>query len=79
VVIQGKVDTGAMVICMPLSMLKQIGMNQTDVMPSTAELRGVTCIDLMTYGELKTQVTCNGITHSTKVIVTELGKTDTRA
>ena len=54
-------------------------MNQTDLMPSTAELRGVTCIDLMTYGELKTQVTCNGITHSTKVIVTELGKTDTRA
>jgi len=73
VAIQGKVDTGAMVACMPLSMLKEIGMDQKDLMPSTAQLRGVTGADLKTCGELKTQVTCNGITHSTTVIVTQLG------
>jgi len=71
--IQGKVDTGAMVTCIPLSMLKEIGMDQKDLMPSTAQLRCVTGTDLQTCGELKISVTCNDITHSIKVIVTQLG------
>jgi len=61
VIIQGKVVTCAMVTCMPLSMLKEIGMDQKDLMPSSALLRGVTGADLKTCGELKTLVTCNGI------------------
>ena len=40
------VVVGAMVTCMPLSMLKESGMDQKDLMPSTAQLRGVTGTDL---------------------------------
>ena len=49
---QGKVDTGAMVTCMPLSKLKEVGLHQDDLKPSNAKLRGVTGTDMKTCGEI---------------------------
>ena len=71
--LQGKVDTGAMVNCMPLHMLQFIGMRQDELAPSNACLRGVTGADLVNCGELDVKVTCNGHTRKANIMVTELG------
>ena len=71
--LQGKVDTGAMVTCMPLSMIEQIGLCLENFTRSTAQLRGVTGADLSNRGELRIQVTCNDITENITVMVTEFG------
>ena len=70
---QGKVDTGAMVMCMPLSKLKEVGLHQDDLKPSNAKLRGVTGTDMKTCGEINVQVACNGLTHKIKLLITKLG------
>ena len=57
--LQGKVDTGAMVTCMPENMLHVIGICQKDITPSKARLRGVTGTDMKTLGEIKVLVHCN--------------------
>jgi len=73
--LQGKVDTGAMVTCMPLSMLEQIGLRPENLARSTAQLRGVTGADLRNRGELRMRVTGNenDITEDVTVMVTEFG------
>ena len=72
-VVKGKVDTGAMVTCMPLGLLSNIGLCHSDLKPSTAKLHGVTGTDMNTHGELNVRATCNDHTHNVKVMVTELG------
>ena len=71
--LQGKVDTGAMVTCMPSSMLVDIGVKLSDLQPSNAKLRGVTGADLKTCGELTLRASCNGHTCKIRVVITELG------
>lgn len=71
--LQGKVDTGAMVTCMPLSLMGELGLHRSDLKPTKAHLRGVTGADMKTLGELNVRVTCNDIEDEIKVMVTELG------
>lgn len=70
---QGKVDIGAMVTCMLLSILKWIGLCNEDLMLSNAGLRGVTGSGMKKHGMMKAKVTCIDITKEVKVILTELG------
>ena len=71
--LQGKVDTGAMVTCMPSKLLKSISLKSSDLTPSKVTLRGVTGTDMVTCGELKVKVTCNGHTDEVRIIVTDTG------
>ena len=73
VTLQGKVDTGAMATCMPLSMLQQLGLTREHIMPTQARLRGVTGTDMKTYGKINPEVMCNDVTQNIQVLVTELG------
>ena len=73
VTLQGKVDTGAMVSCMPATMLKLIGLTKADLTPNKARLRGVTGTEMNTAGELTVTVSCNNINKTVKIIITELG------
>jgi len=72
-IIQGKVDTGAMMTCMPLSLMKNIGYKKEDLETSRIRLRGVTGTDMKTCGKLSIKVTCNHINDTVDIIVTELG------
>jgi hypothetical protein len=60
----GKVDTGAMVSCMPASMLPQIGLSNKDLKASKCNgiLRGMSGADLQNYGTVDVNITCNDIT-----------------
>ena len=71
--LQGKVDTRAMVTCMPSSKLKEVGLDLDDLESSNAKLRGVTGTDMKTCGEIIVPVTCNSRTNKIKVLITELG------
>ena len=71
--IPGKVDPGAMVTCMPQSLLKDIHTNLKDIKPTKMKLRGVTGTDMKAIGSLTMKVTCNGETHHSTIIITELG------
>ena len=71
--VSGKVDTGAMATCMPLSMFLNMGLKKSQLQPTKSRLKGVTGTDMKTCGELAVKVTCNGHTDNVKVIVTELG------
>ena len=71
--IQGKVDTSAMATCMSYSMLKQIKVNNKDLTPSKAKLWGITGTMMKTIGELKVEASCNNLTKTAKVIVTNPG------
>ena len=71
--LQGRVDTGAMVTCMPVGMLTAIGVTKHDLAPSRAQLRGVTGTDLQTHGALEVKATCNNRKHQVRILVTELG------
>jgi hypothetical protein len=57
----GKVDTGAMVSCMPISMIGQIGLSEKYLTPSSAVIRGMSGADLHNCGTIDANVTCNGI------------------
>ena len=69
--VTGKVDTGAMVSCMPISMLSQIGLSKKDLKPSNAVIRGMSGADLQNCGTVDVNVTCNDITSMTKFYVTK--------
>ena len=70
--IRGKVNTGAMVTCMPLSILCDIGLDEKDLAPNSSHLHGVTGTDMNIRGEVTVQVSFNS--HSKiKILVNELG------
>ena len=54
-----KVDTGAFVTCMPLSMLRDIGLDEKDLVPDSSCPRGVAGTDMKTRDELTARVSCN--------------------
>ena len=60
--VQGKVDTGAMVSCMPVSMLPQIGLSSNDLTPNRSIIRGMSGTDLQNCGTVDINVMCNNIT-----------------
>ena len=51
-VIRDKVDTGVMVTCMPLSMLRDTGLDEKDLAPTISRWRGVAGTDMKTSGKL---------------------------
>ena len=69
--ITGKVDTGAMVSCIPASMLPQIGLSKKDLKPSDAIIRGMSGADLQNCRTIDVNVTCNDITGKTRFYVTK--------
>ena len=71
--IQGKVDAGAMETFMPSSLLKHINVSNKEVKPSKARVRGATGTQIQTMGELQLKATCDGITKTIRLIVTNLG------
>ena len=72
-VLQGKVDTGAMATCMPVTFLKKLNVKIEDLQPCSIRLRSITGADMKTCGSLITKVTSNSITKTVRVIITELG------
>ena len=71
----GKVDTGAMVSCMPLSMIPKFGLTQSDLTPSNAIIRGISGADLVNCGTVKADISCNGITAGAEFYVTRANST----
>lgn len=69
--VTGKVDTGAMVSCMPTSMLLQIGLSKKDMKPSNAIIRGMSGADLQNRGTVDVNITCNDITAKARFYVTK--------
>ena len=71
----GKVDTGAMVSCMPQSMIPKLGFTQSDLTPSNAIIRGISEADLANCGTVKVNISCNGITAGAEFYVTRANST----
>lgn len=71
VTVTGKVDTGAMVSCMPASMLPQIGLSSQDLKPSNAIIRGMSGADLQNCGTVDVSVTSNSITAKARFYITK--------
>ena len=71
--LQGKVDTGAMVSCIPLSMLPNIGFSKEHLNASKSKLRSVSGATLENCGTISCTVTCNNITDSVTLYVTGTG------
>ena len=71
--IPGKVDNGAMVTCMPQSLLQDIHINVKDIEPTKMKRRGGTGTDMKAIGSPTLKVTCNGETHHTTIVITERG------
>ena len=71
----GKVDTGAMVSCMPLSMIPKLGLAQSDLTPSNAIIRGISGADLVNCGTVKANMSCDGITAGAEFYVTRANST----
>lgn len=67
----GKVDTGAMVSCMPVSMLPQLGLTEEDLTPSHATIRGISGADLVNCGTVAPKVSCNGMNADVEFYVTK--------
>ena len=57
--IPGKVDTEAMVACMPRSLLKDLHINLKKIKPTKMKLRGVTRTDMQVIGSLTMMATCD--------------------
>ena len=72
-IIEGKVDIGEMVTCMPASLLMKLKISTDSLKPSKALLRRVTGKNMKANREIVTKVTCNGRTAETPIIITELG------
>ena len=70
-VVYGKVDTGAMVSCFPLSLLSKIGLSRKVLMPSKVILKGVSKKRLQNYGTMVMEVTCNSRRAKAKFYVTD--------
>ena len=71
--LEGKVDTGAMVSCMPLSMLQDIGLSKKDLKPSQDTLHGVSGVSLKNLGTIELDVVCNNKRKKENFYITELG------
>ena len=69
--IKGKVDTGAVVSCMPTSMISKIGLSKKDQKPSSAIIRGMSGADLLNCGFMDISVTSNEITAKSRFYVTK--------
>lgn len=65
----GKVDTGAMVSCMPLTMIKQIGLSKEDLKTSKSTVKGISGAILPNVGTVSMHVSCNNITSVAKFYV----------
>ena len=72
-ILEAKVDTGAMVSCIPVSLLPKIGLSQADLAPSSATLRGVSGADLQNCGIVDSDVTCNKQRSRAQFYVTNMG------
>ena len=70
----GKVDTGAMVSCMPLSVLSSIGLSQDHLTQSSITLHGFSGTDLENLGYVDVMVTCNNIHDKARFYVTKSGR-----
>lgn len=71
--LQGKVDTGAMTTCMPISLLPKVNIKQQSLLCADIRLRSVTGASIPVSGKIKTKVTCNGITRTVEIIITNAG------
>lgn len=69
--VASKVDTGAMVSCMPTSMFPKIGLSKEDLQPSNAVINGMSGTDLQNCGFVDIKVTCNDITAKARFYVTK--------
>ena len=69
--IKGKVDTCAMVSCMPTSMLSKIGLSKKDLKPGRAIIGGMSGADLQNCGFMDVSVTSNNITAKSRFYVTK--------
>ena len=70
--IRGKVDTGAMVFCIPTSISK-IGLSKKVLKPSSAIIRGMPGADLQNCGFVEISVACKDITAKSRFYVTKQG------
>ena len=68
---QGKVDTGAMVSCLPLSILSDMGLSIENATPSKVVLRGASKNRLRNYGTLVLEVTCNNLRAKARFFITD--------
>ena len=66
-----KVYTGAMVSCMLVSMLPQIGLSSNDLTPYRSIIRGMSEADLQNCGTVDINVTCNNIATKAGFYVTK--------
>jgi transposase InsO family protein len=71
---QGKVDTGAMVSCMPLSVLHSLGLSERHLKQSNVTLYGFSGTDLENLGCLDITVTCNRMKDKARFYVTTAGR-----
>lgn len=74
ITIQGKVDTGAMVSCLPISMLPLLNLSKRNLTQNKVTLRGVSRKRLRNYGTISLEVTCNGHQHKSTFYVTDSGR-----
>ncbi|PFX34384.1 hypothetical protein AWC38_SpisGene628 [Stylophora pistillata] len=67
----GKVDTGAMVSCMPMSMLSQVGLSKDDIKVNNAVIQGESGANLQNYATMDVNVTCNSTTAQKTFYITK--------
>ena len=72
-IVEGKVDTGATVSCIRMSMLETSGLTQKNLQNSRAILRGVSGLDLKNCGTIQLKITCNDHHDRVKFFISELG------
>ncbi len=71
--VEDKVDTGAMVSCMPLSILPKTGLSKEDLQASKVTLHGVSGTSLQNCGTIEVEVMCNRQKYKAKFYMTKLG------
>ena len=69
--LEGKVDTSAMVSCMPLSILLNTGLSKEDLQASKVAWHGVSGASLQNCRTIETEVRCNK--HKAKFYITKSG------
>ena len=67
-------DTGAMMTTMPAHFLKSMGLSKTDLRPTSTTMKSASGTDMRVLGKLRIKATCNNITYTTSIVVTELGE-----
>lgn len=68
-----KVDTGAMVSCLPLDILPTLGLSESNLVPSKVILQDFDKMDHENHGTVTMNVTCNGHKARFKFYVTQSG------